>query len=167
MLVLPAPVAPTIATLVPAGILKLTPLSTGSFGLYAKWTSLNSISPTTLPNVLGLAGSTTVGCSSSSMNTRSAAAIAACMMLYFSAMSRIGWKAMSVYWKKARRHTQAQSACQYLTGAVPEQESRGHQRQKVDHRREHREYPQSGDICLAVQLVHRIKLAELTLLTVE
>ena len=33
MLVLPAPVAPTMATLVPAGILKLTPFSTGSSGL--------------------------------------------------------------------------------------------------------------------------------------
>src|SRR5947209_7775934 len=53
------------------------------------------------PSGLVWGESVMVGLSSRSMKTRSEAAMAACMMLYFSARSRIGWKARSVYWKKA------------------------------------------------------------------
>jgi hypothetical protein len=46
--VLPAPVAPTIAIVLPAGTLKLTSLKTQSSSLYANQTFLNSILPVIL-----------------------------------------------------------------------------------------------------------------------
>ena len=88
--VFPAPVAPTMATLSAAEILRLTSRSTRSPSLYAKLTFSNVISPRTCGSSRGCGGSTMVASVSRSRNTRSDDAIAACMMLYFSARSPIG-----------------------------------------------------------------------------
>src|SRR2546430_279106 len=99
--VFPAPVAPTIATLSPAAIVKSTSRSTQSPSLYAKLTLSKRTSPRTCASSRGCGGSTIVAGVSSSRNTRSDDAIAACMMLYFSDRSRIGRKNCSRSCQKA------------------------------------------------------------------
>ena len=90
--VFPAPVAPTIATLSPALIVKSTSRRTQSPSLYANETLRKPISPRTCGSSIGCSGSWMFERVSRSRKTRSEEAIAACMMLYFSDRSRIGWK---------------------------------------------------------------------------
>ena len=99
--VFPAPVAPTMATLSPAEIVKFTSRRTQSPSLYAKLTLSKRTSPRTCASSRGCGGSTIVAGVSSSRNTRSDDAMAACMMLYFSDRSRIGRKNCSRSCQKA------------------------------------------------------------------
>ena len=125
------------------------------------------MSPTTLPISLGWGGSSTVGCSSTSMNTRSAAAMAACMMLYFSARSRIGWKARSVYWKKADQHAQGHYAGKDAARPVPEEKRQCDRGEESYHRIEQCDRLERVEVGLEVISVQVVEVVELALLAVE
>src|SRR5258706_6016855 len=88
--VFPAPVAPTIATLSPAEILKSTSRSTQSPSLYANETLSMVISPRTLGSCSGFGGATILGLVSRSRNTRSDEGLADRRVLYFSDRSLVG-----------------------------------------------------------------------------
>src|SRR5260370_13563203 len=88
--VFPAPVAPTIATLSPAEILKSTSRSTQSPSLYANETLSMVISPRTLGSCSGFGGSAIVAWVSRSPKTRSHEALPPWRRLYFLAQTRVG-----------------------------------------------------------------------------
>src|SRR5256885_10215073 len=81
--VLPAPVAPTMATLSPAEILKSTSRRTQSPSLYAKETLSMVISPRTLGSRTGLGGSALLGRASRRRHNLSARATRALRVLPF------------------------------------------------------------------------------------
>ncbi len=88
---LPAPVAPTSATVRPGGTWNETPFRISSPFLYEKRTSSNATSPRRGPGgATGSAGAVIAGCASRSWKIRSEEAIAACRMLYFSERSMSG-----------------------------------------------------------------------------
>ena len=66
--VFPAPVAPTMATLSPAEIVKFTSRSTQSPSLYAKLTLSKRISPRTCASSRGCGGSPIVGSGASAIS---------------------------------------------------------------------------------------------------
>src|SRR5437867_8963531 len=99
--VLPAPVAPTMATFSPSAMWNETSFNTQLPGSYANQTLRNSISPRMRLRLDGAALSRTAGRSSRIWKIRSELAIACCMMLYFSLRSRIGWKNRSTYCRNA------------------------------------------------------------------
>ena len=78
---LPEPLEPTSAVVVPAGARKLTCFSTGTPGLYSKLTSSNTTSPSTSPSgALPLSSSSSVGIRiSSRMRSRPANASLICV----------------------------------------------------------------------------------------
>ena len=91
MVVLPAPVWPTIAIDSPGCAWNDTSLKTQSSSLYANQTLRNSISPRALrAGLIASGGFTIVAGVSINVKRRSELAIADCRMLYFSLMSAIG-----------------------------------------------------------------------------
>ena len=78
MVVLPAPVGPTSATVWPGSATRSTPCSTGVCGSYAKLTPDSSTRPDVTSSVRASLASRTRGSSSSSSKMRSAPAIADC-----------------------------------------------------------------------------------------
>src|SRR2546427_13292954 len=101
--VFPAPVAPTIATLSAAEILKVTSRRTQSPSLYAKLTLSNVISPRTCASSRGCGGAAIVGSVSLRREKRPLEGIAGRMMLYFSGRARVGGKKRAPRVQKAQR----------------------------------------------------------------
>src|SRR2546430_15483373 len=101
--VFPAPVAPTIATLSAAEILKLTSRRTQSPSLYAKLTFSNVISPRTWASSRGCGGAAGVALLSGRREKNSHDALPARLMLFFSARSPAGWEKRWAGWHNAGR----------------------------------------------------------------
>ncbi len=96
MLDFPAPVGPTSATVFPAGTSNEIPRSTGSSGLYVKWTFSRATRPSMSSASIASSASRTSGTASATANTRSPDTIACSIMLRFSESERIGSKKRSM-----------------------------------------------------------------------
>ena len=99
--VLPAPVAPTSATLWPGSTVKSISDKTGGPSPYANDTPSKPTRPSTAAGRTASFGLSTSGFVSSRPKMRSEAAIAACSTLNFSERSEIGRQKRSEYWMKA------------------------------------------------------------------
>src|SRR2546430_16889136 len=88
--VFPAPVAPTMATLSPAEIVKFTSRRTQSPSLYAKLTLSKRTSPRTCVSSRGCGGATIVGPGALNLETRSPRAHAAPLQFAFLTRDSVG-----------------------------------------------------------------------------
>ena len=90
IVVLPAPVGPTMATVLPAGTSQLQSWMTGCSGSYPKRTWRNDTSPRMCSAGAGSAGSAGSSASARKSNTRSAAAAMVCSCVLICASCVIG-----------------------------------------------------------------------------
>ena len=101
MVVLPAPVVPTSATVWPAGTVRFRSGSTGRSGTYAKCTSWNVMSPRTDDSLTGCSGSLMPGRSASTPASFSSADVADWNVLKNCEISCIGSKNIRRYNRNA------------------------------------------------------------------
>jgi hypothetical protein len=102
MVVLPAPVCPTIAIIRPGSMTNERSRSTGSPSTYSKPTSRSSTRPSSRPGRTASGRSSISLRSSRMVKIRSAAVIARWMRSNFSVRSRMGWKNISAKRRNAR-----------------------------------------------------------------
>ena len=129
--VLPAPVWPTIAIVSPGAIRNVTSRSTQFSLVISEPDVVKFDARAVLAGREAVdGGETTAGWVSSSLKTRSEAAIADCRMLYFSLRSWIGRKKRMSVLKKGHQHAQRQRALSDAKSAI------GKQQRERRHRRE-------------------------------
>jgi len=100
MVVLPAPVGPTMATIWPGSARRLTPSSTGSPGLYSAQTSSNSTKPVIGGISMASGLSVKSGGVSRMPKMRSPPAIPFWMLVHITEIWAIGWLMRCTYCRK-------------------------------------------------------------------